>query len=591
MYIKEKIRKWIFPLCAAIVLQSVGIVSAESGTRAAENVNNIEIVAGDEEAPVMIAQRENIFSENITVFPGYTEEAEINITNHTGRNIEMSLQKIENKGDKAVFQNMQITVEKDGVPAMSTTGLNVKTPVFSPFIIKDTESVVLQITLAFDKEIHDNTQNGILSADWIFEADYTEPTSTTDPNATATTDPNATATKDPSSTAEPDVTATAEPTSSPSATPSSSPASTVTPSPTPTKKPSTSGGGGGGGGGYIPPKATASPSSSPSASPTNDNENGNGSDNENGNDKDDESDSKATVTDENGNKVTPDKVTDTKGDGNQSGKDEDRYIVTLPEDKDLESGEQYNVHIKDEDGNPRKDVEVVLKDHKGNVVSGFTDENGNVILPPDGVIIGSDHKAYINGYEDDTFRPENSITRAETAVMLSRIFDIQPGDIEITYTDMERNADSEWYYDAVMLMSSAGMLTGDDVGTFRPNDTITREEFVTILERENATSDVNTTVPPDVTPDRWSYEYIIAALNAGYINGYEDGTFRPAQAITRGETVKILNTILGRNDFGAVANPFCDVDTSYWAYNHILEAAVNHNIVSGSNITDIEVGV
>ena len=236
MYIKEKIRKWIFPLCAAIVLQSVGIVSAESGTRAAENVNNIEIVAGDEEAPVMIAQRENIFSENITVFPGYTEEAEINITNHTGRNIEMSLQKIENKGDKAVFQNMQITVEKDGVPAMSTTGLNVKTPVFSPFIIKDTESVVLQITLAFDKEIHDNTQNGILSADWIFEADYTEPTSTTDPNATATTDPNATATKDPSSTAEPDVTATAEPTSSPSATPSSSPASTVTPSPTPTKK-------------------------------------------------------------------------------------------------------------------------------------------------------------------------------------------------------------------------------------------------------------------------------------------------------------------------------------------------------------------
>ena len=75
---------------------------------------------------------------------------------------------------------------------------------------------------------------------------------------------------------------------------------------------------------------------------------------------------------------------------------------------------------------------------------------------------------------------------------------------------------------------------------------------------------------------KWSEEYSI-------INGYEDGTFRPAQAVTRAEAVRILNGALGRQpdeeaiDQVASVSPFADVSLGHWAYYEILEASQSHD--------------
>ena len=57
---------------------------------------------------------------------------------------------------------------------------------------------------------------------------------------------------------------------------------------------------------------------------------------------------------------------------------------------------------------------------------------------------------------------------------------------------------------------------------------------------------------------------------------YEDNTFKPDNPITRAKAVKIINSVLDRNDYRNEKNPFTDVKTSHWAYKQILEAAIEH---------------
>ena len=81
----------------------------------------------------------------------------------------------------------------------------------------------------------------------------------------------------------------------------------------------------------------------------------------------------------------------------------------------------------------------------------------------------------------------------------------------------------------------------------------------------------------------WAYQAVAFGAGKGFVAGYEDGTFRPDQPVTRAEAVKMINGALGRiPEEGHLAelisrNPFQDVDESHWAYGNILEASVAHN--------------
>ena len=91
----------------------------------------------------------------------------------------------------------------------------------------------------------------------------------------------------------------------------------------------------------------------------------------------------------------------------------------------------------------------------------------------------------------------------------------------------------------------------------------------------------------DVLPGYWGASYITQATAAGWINGYGDGRFGPDDTLTRAQLVTIINRATGRRaDPGFLnanigrLNTFSDVGPSYWAYYDILEAANTHTFSS-----------
>jgi hypothetical protein len=176
---------------------------------------------------------------------------------------------------------------------------------------------------------------------------------------------------------------------------------------------------------------------------------------------------------------------------------------------------------------------------------------------------------YIAGYEDGSFLPQNNITRAEVATIISRLV---PGyNPEITYTNNFADVDQNmWYANYIGFASSKGIINGA-YGLYRPTDNITRAEFSAIIYRLLAETSVNTSKFPDVTGTFFEKE-ISTLTKKGIISGYEDGLFRPNNFITRAEAVKMINVAFGIKN-KTITKTFKDVPTTFWAYEYINNAA------------------
>ena len=182
------------------------------------------------------------------------------------------------------------------------------------------------------------------------------------------------------------------------------------------------------------------------------------------------------------------------------------------------------------------------------------------------------HAAYINGYPDGTFRPDSSMTRAEAAALFYNLL----GDTDVSGGSFMDVFSVAWYYDAVTALSGAGIINGYSDGSFGPDNTITRAEFVTMAMRfAGVSSTAGKAGFPDVDSAHWAAGYIAAATNGGYISGYPDGSFGPNNQITRAEAVTILNKIRGCASLDQ-GKSFTDLSASHWAYEAITAAATDH---------------
>ena len=150
-------------------------------------------------------------------------------------------------------------------------------------------------------------------------------------------------------------------------------------------------------------------------------------------------------------------------------------------------------------------------------------------------------EAVIKGYGDGTFKPDANITRAEYCAILSRIFEPEQLAKLDGYVDMDGNA---WYYDDVAKMVEIGAIKGSSSTAMRPNDYITREEAVVILNRllglQYSERALKKTFSDIRTLSDWAEDNVLAFIENGFINGYEDGSLRPTRAITRAEIVKLI---------------------------------------------------
>lgn len=150
--------------------------------------------------------------------------------------------------------------------------------------------------------------------------------------------------------------------------------------------------------------------------------------------------------------------------------------------------------------------------------------------------VWSDHDIIIG--HDGAFRPDDTVTRGELAVMLDRIMGYQET-AENVYSDL----DDTWYTEAVLKLVSSGVLQGYD-NEMRPEDPVTREEASVMLTRALQIALQSGDAPSFTDTDsisEWAAEAIYALAHKGYVNGFEDNAFRPQNSMSRAEFVTIIN--------------------------------------------------
>lgn len=217
------------------------------------------------------------------------------------------------------------------------------------------------------------------------------------------------------------------------------------------------------------------------------------------------------------------------------------------------------------------------------------------ITPPDdnGIsnwLITDKHIMYLNGYEDGNFRIENNMTRAEVAKMFYNLLIDKDVRITKSFNDVD---ESKWYSKAINTLASLNIINGYKDGSFHPDSTITRAEFVTVAMNFAYEVDGAFTDFVDVDNGHWAYKNIASASYYGWISGYKDGGFHPKENITRGEVTKIVNTMLGRmpdktyiDSHDSDIKIFPDIPVSHWAFYEVVEATNEHDfdIVDGKEI-------
>lgn len=198
-------------------------------------------------------------------------------------------------------------------------------------------------------------------------------------------------------------------------------------------------------------------------------------------------------------------------------------------------------------------------------------------------LIFDDHIQYIFGYPNDEVGPDDDMTRAEAAQMFyNLLIDKDYGTISVSFDDV---SDDAWYAKAVNVLASRGIIYGYDDGTFGPERSISRAEFVAMCVRFIGIYEKESEMTfPDVSSDMWCFDYIRSAVAYRWISGYTDGLFRPNYSISRAQVVTIMNNILLRNaDESYVLehidelNSFSDLtNTSAWYYYDMVEATNAH---------------
>lgn len=198
-----------------------------------------------------------------------------------------------------------------------------------------------------------------------------------------------------------------------------------------------------------------------------------------------------------------------------------------------------------------------------------------------------DHFQYIGGYPDNTIRPDALITREEVATIYYRLLMDASRDLYQTsehhFPDVEAN---RWSAQSIATLANAGILGGYEDGTFRPGEYITRAEFITIASRFYSVTASGSDSFPDIA-GHWANPLINSAAKKGWIAGYPDGTFKPDQRITRAETVSLINRVLNRRIFKENlledVKQFSDLLDTEWYYTDMQEAINSHTYLPRVN--------
>ncbi|MHC5100007.1 S-layer homology domain-containing protein, partial [Peptoniphilus genitalis] len=224
---------------------------------------------------------------------------------------------------------------------------------------------------------------------------------------------------------------------------------------------------------------------------------------------------------------------------------------------------------------------IKIRDHYTPTYPVYVSVPGNV--PPEFLI----HEQYIFGYPDDTIRPDGDMTRAEAIAVVARLQKLDLSDkTSNIYKDTKAGM---WYNAAINAAFREGYLLEKEGENIRPNDKITRAELALLISHIDKKND---TVAPFEDVKGHKFEAAINQANGNErIKGYPDGTFKPDNSITRAEVATMLNKLYDRypdkNFIDANQNLVHNYkDMSYkghWGYYELVEAYHTHKFARLAN--------
>ncbi|MFD0961135.1 S-layer homology domain-containing protein [Paenibacillus chungangensis] len=143
----------------------------------------------------------------------------------------------------------------------------------------------------------------------------------------------------------------------------------------------------------------------------------------------------------------------------------------------------------------------------------------------------------ISGYSDGTFRPDQSITRAEFTAILVKAFQLEQRSGKVF-----KDTTDHWAEEVIATAAAHGIVSGYDEHTFGVNDSINREQMVTMLVRaaQLTPAQGNLSFVDQASISAWAEQSVAAALQSGLLSGYPDGTFQPQAQATRAEAVAVI---------------------------------------------------
>jgi hypothetical protein len=141
----------------------------------------------------------------------------------------------------------------------------------------------------------------------------------------------------------------------------------------------------------------------------------------------------------------------------------------------------------------------------------------------------------ITGFEDQTFRPNDQVTRAQAAAIINRILKVKPKTLQ-SYKDVPS---SNRFAEDIAAIKQLGVINGFPDGTFRPNETMTRAQMAVIVKNAfklNATvASSSTHTYADVSSSYWAYEAIMIINQIDKTTGFKTETFRKTDPASRAD--------------------------------------------------------
>ncbi|MEK4484775.1 S-layer homology domain-containing protein [Psychrobacillus sp. FSL H8-0484] len=180
-------------------------------------------------------------------------------------------------------------------------------------------------------------------------------------------------------------------------------------------------------------------------------------------------------------------------------------------------------------GTKKVSVDVEVTEPASSLQSPFSDvSNKNVYLKE---IVYLTNNGYIHGYEDSTFKPEQNLSRAHAAVLISRALKLDL--TSVTDPGFKDVPTTHPYYREIAAVANARIVGGKENNLYDPQGTLTRAQMAAILTNAYKLTGTSTTKFSDVKSGYWAEKSISALAFNDITTGYADGTFKPSVPVTR----------------------------------------------------------